>query len=164
MLNFLPTSLFHAVNLDVRSNERGAKPLNSAKALNGNFASPRQTLSGCQNDNDQKDRYFAAVDGGLRLRKGNTEQNLGPSVSNSSANIYQDHSGSDPEQNDHSFLINSGNDKKKQSAQTDYISQILESDGYSVTPNEVSSGCFYKFSPSILYVCSSYISFVFNRM
>ncbi|XP_044984477.1 uncharacterized protein LOC123451968 isoform X1 [Hordeum vulgare subsp. vulgare] len=125
-----------SVNLDVRSNERGAKPLNSAKVLNGNFASPRQSLSECQNDNDQKDKDFTAVHDGLRLRKGNKEQNSGTSVSNTSANIYEDHSGSDPEQNDHSFLINSGNDKKKPSAQTDYTPQFFESDGYSVTPNE----------------------------
>ena len=116
----------------------------------------RQSVSGGQNDNMQKDNDFAPVDG-LRQRKGNTEQNLGTSVSNASANIYQDHSGSDPEQNDHSFVINSGSHEKMLPTQADSTSQILESDGYSVTPNEVSSDCLYKPSSSYLiklyFVC-----------
>jgi sorting nexin-13 len=116
--------------------------LNSPKALNGNLSSTRQSVSGYQNDNLQKDKDFAAVDG-LRLRKGSTDQNLETSVSNASADMYQDHSGSDPEQNDYSFSINSGDHKKMLASQTDYASQILESDGYSVTPNEVRSDCFY---------------------
>ncbi|CAM0953536.1 unnamed protein product [Alopecurus aequalis] len=120
---------------DVRSNEKGAKPLNSPKALNGNLSTTRQSVSGYQNDNLQKDKDVAAADG-LRLRKGHTDQNLETSVSNASANTYQDHSGSDPEQNDYSFSINSGDHKKMLASQTDYTSQILESDGYSVTPNE----------------------------
>ncbi|XP_047094603.1 uncharacterized protein LOC124706983 [Lolium rigidum] len=124
-----------SVNLDVRSNEKGAKPLNSPKALNGNLSSTRQSVSGYQNDNLQKDKDFAAFDG-LRLRKGSTDQNLETSVSNASADMYQDHSGSDPEQNDYSFSINSGDHKKMLASQTDYTSQTLESDGYSVTPNE----------------------------
>ncbi|KAM0879426.1 hypothetical protein ACQ4PT_034239 [Festuca glaucescens] len=124
-----------SVNLDVRSNENGAKPLNSPKALNGNLSSMRQSVSGYQNDNLQKDKDFVAVDG-LRLRKGSTDQNLETSVSNASSDIYQDYSGSDPEQNDYSFSINSGDHKKMLASQTDYTSQILESDGYSVTPNE----------------------------
>uniref|UniRef100_A0ACD5T6T3 Uncharacterized protein n=1 Tax=Avena sativa TaxID=4498 RepID=A0ACD5T6T3_AVESA len=124
-----------SVNLDVRSNEKGAKLLNSPKALNGNLSSMRQSVSECQNDNVQNDKDFAAVDG-LRLRKGKTDQNLETSVSNSSANIYQDHSGSDPEQNDYSFSIKSGDHKKMLPSQTDYTSQVLESDGYSVTPND----------------------------
>ncbi|PNT70660.1 hypothetical protein BRADI_2g15390v3 [Brachypodium distachyon] len=120
-----------SVNLDVRSNDKGARPLNSSKALNGNLASTRQ-LSGCQHDTVDKDKDFA-VDG-LRLRKGSAEHNLGPNVSNTSTNIYQDDSGSDPEQNDHSFTINPGNHKKMLPSQTDYTSQI-ESDGYSVSGN-----------------------------
>jgi hypothetical protein len=133
--------------------------LNSPKALNGNLSTTRQSISGCQNDNLQKDKDFAAVDG-LRLRKGNTDQNLETSVSNASANSYQDHSGSDPEQNDYSFSINSGDHKKMLASQIEYTSQILESDGYSVTPNDVSSNSFYNYYHQFV-ISTEYILRVF---
>ncbi|XP_062232251.1 uncharacterized protein LOC133929495 isoform X2 [Phragmites australis] len=124
-----------SVSLDERSNEKNRKTLNSAERLDGNLMSGGQSSHGHKDDSVHKDWNFAASDG-LRFRKGNVEKNLGTSASNIAANLYQDNSGSDPEQNDYSFSINSGNPKKPLSSETDDTSQILVSDGYSVAPND----------------------------
>jgi sorting nexin-13 len=128
-----------SVNLDERSKEKNTKSFNSSQALNGNLVSASQSLHVHKDDTmpKEKDKDFDAVDG-LRSRKRNTEQNLGIGVGNTNANLHEDLSGSDPEQNEHSFIINSGNSKKTLSSETDYPPQSLESDGYSVAPNDVS--------------------------
>ncbi|KAF0923590.1 hypothetical protein E2562_006583 [Oryza meyeriana var. granulata] len=125
-----------SVNLDERSKEKNTKPFNSSQALNGNLVSASQSLRVHKDDTmpKEKDKDFDAVDGSRSKR--NMEQNLGISVSNTNANLYEDLSGSDSEQNEHSLLINSGNSKKTLSNETDYPPQSLESDGYSVTPND----------------------------
>ncbi|XP_062180540.1 uncharacterized protein LOC133884943 isoform X2 [Phragmites australis] len=120
---------------DERSNEKNRKAFNSSEALNVNLFSGGQSFHGHKDDTVHKDWDFAVSDG-LRFRKGNGEKNLGNSVSNTTANLYEDNSGSDPEQNDYSFSINSGNPKKLHSSETDDTSQVLESDGYSVAPND----------------------------
>lgn len=126
-----------SVNLDERSKEKNTKSFNSSQALNGNLVSASQSLHVHKDDTmpKEKDKDFDAVDG-LRSRKRNTEQNLGIGVGNTNANLHEDLSGSDPEQNEHSFIINSGNSKKTLSSETDYPPQSLESDGYSVAPND----------------------------
>ncbi|KAG8086531.1 hypothetical protein GUJ93_ZPchr0010g10236 [Zizania palustris] len=125
-----------SVSLDERSKEKYAKPFNSAP-LNGNSVSASHSLRAHKDDTMQKEknRDFAAIDG-LRSRKRNMEHNLGISASSTSANLCQDRSGSDPEQNEHSFLINPGDSKKMLSSETDNPPQILESDGCLVTPND----------------------------
>jgi sorting nexin-13 len=116
--------------------------LRSAEALRGNFISG-SSLHGHIDDSVRKDSDFAHDDG-LRYRKGNVGKNLGTSVSNTAASLYQDSSGSDPEQNDYSLSLNSGNTKKPLSSETNDTSQILEPDGYSVAHNDVSCSCFCK--------------------
>uniref|UniRef100_A0A0D9WK76 PX domain-containing protein n=1 Tax=Leersia perrieri TaxID=77586 RepID=A0A0D9WK76_9ORYZ len=125
-----------SVKLDERSKEKNTKSINSSQTLNGNLVSASQSKHLHKDDTvpKEKDTDFDAV-GGLRSRKGNMEQNLGIGVDKSNANLYEDLSGSDSEQNEHSFLINSGNSKKMLSSETDYPPQSLESDGYSVTHN-----------------------------
>jgi hypothetical protein len=90
-----------------------------------------------------KDSDFARNDG-LRFRKGNVGKNSGTSVSKTTADLYQDSSVSDPEQNDYSLSINSGNPKKPLSSETDGTSQFFEPDGYSLAPNDVSCNYFCK--------------------
>ncbi|XP_006655634.1 uncharacterized protein LOC102722219 [Oryza brachyantha] len=125
-----------SVNLDERSKEKNDKPFNSSQALKGNLVSSSQYLCVHKDDTMPKERDtdFDAVDG-LRSRKRNTEQNLGIGVGNTNTDLHEDLPGSDSEQNEHSFLINSGN-SKKMSSETDYQPQNLESDGCSVTPND----------------------------
>ncbi|OEL19894.1 hypothetical protein BAE44_0019087 [Dichanthelium oligosanthes] len=124
-----------SVSLDERSNGQNRKALNSSGALNGNFISGGHSFHGHKEDTVHKDLDFAAGDG-LRFRKGNAEKNLGNIVSDTTANLYQDNSGSDPEQNDYSFSIDSVNPKKLRSSETNDTSQISESDGFSVSPND----------------------------
>jgi sorting nexin-13 len=135
-------SYYLAVSLDERSNGKNIKALNSSGALNGNSISGGQSLHGHIDDTVHKDSDIACD--GLRFRKGNVNKNLGngvshttDSVSNTTANHYQDNSGSDPEQNDHSFSIDSLNPKKLRSTETNDTSQIPESGGFSVSPNDV---------------------------
>lgn len=130
-----------SVSLDERSNGKNIKALNSSGALNGNSISGGQSLHGHIDDTVHKDSGIACD--GLRFRKGNVNKNLGngvshttDSVSNTTANHYQDNSGSDPEQNDHSFSIDSLNPKKLRSTETNDTSQIPESGGFSVSPND----------------------------
>lgn len=135
------SSCYLAVNLDERSNGKHIKALNSPGTTNGNFVSGGQSLHE-HIDTVHKDSDIAGD--GLRFRKGNVNKNLGNSVSHTTdsvrdttTNHYQDNSGSDPEQNDHSFSIDSVNPKKLRSSETSDISQISESDGFSVSPNDV---------------------------
>lgn len=112
--------------------------MNSSGALNGNLISGGQSLHGRIDDTVHKDSDIAGD--GLRFRKGNVNKNLGhttDSVRDTTANHYQDNSGSDPEQNDHSFSIDAVNPKKLRSSETNDTSQISESDGFSVSPNDV---------------------------
>jgi len=116
--------------------------LNSSGALNGNLISGGQSLHGHIDDTVHKDSDIAGA--GLRFRKGNVNKNLGNSVSHTTdsvrdttANHYQDNSGSDPEQNDHCFSIDAVNPKKLRSSETNDTSPISESDGFSVSPNDV---------------------------
>lgn len=138
-------SCYLAASLDERSNGKNRKALNSSGAFNGNVISGGQSSHGHKEDTMHKDLDIAAGDG-LRFRKGNVEKNLGNSfshttcsVSDTSANRYQDNSGSDPEQNDYSFSIDSVNPKKLHSNETNDTSQISGSDGFSVSPNDVGS-------------------------
>ncbi|KAL6848737.1 hypothetical protein ACP4OV_021320 [Aristida adscensionis] len=123
-----------SVRLDEKSSQRNRKALNPSEASNGNFVSGSQSFHGHKDDTVHKDQDFTCG-GGLRFRKGNVDNGLGNS-NNTSVNLYQDNSGSDPEQNDYSFSINSGNPKKLHSIDTDDASQVLESDGYSVASND----------------------------
>lgn len=120
--------------------------MNSYGALNGNFISVGQSFHGHKDNTVDKD--FVVSDG-LRSRKGNVENNLGNSAGNTTysvcdttANLYQDNSGSDPEQNDYSLSIDSVNPKKLRSSETNDTPQILGSDGFSVSPNDVGSSYF----------------------
>ncbi|KAG0519417.1 hypothetical protein BDA96_09G262400 [Sorghum bicolor] len=130
-----------SVRLDERSNGKNVKALNSSGALNGNLISGGQSLHGHTGNTVHKDSDIAGD--GLRFRKGNVNKNLGNSVSHTidsvrdtTANHYQDNSGSDPEQNDHSFSIDSVNPRKLRSSETNDTSQISESDGFSwMAPN-----------------------------
>nr|CAB3460613.1 unnamed protein product [Digitaria exilis] len=129
-----------SASLDERSNGKHGKSMNSYGALNGNFISGSQSFHGHKDHTMHND--FAASDG-LRSRKGNVEKNLGNSVGNktnsvcdTTANLYQDNSGSDPEQNDYSLSIDSVNPKKLRSSETNDTPQILGSDGFSVSPND----------------------------
>ncbi|CAN6336682.1 unnamed protein product [Urochloa humidicola] len=131
-----------SVGLDERSNGKNRKTLNSSGALNGNFISGGQSFHGHKDNTTHKDLNFAVSDG-LRSRKGNVEKNLGNSVGNTTnsvcdttTNLYQDNSGSDPEQNDYSFSIDSVNPKKLRSSETNDTPQILGSDGFSAYPND----------------------------
>ncbi|GJN15336.1 hypothetical protein PR202_gb02238 [Eleusine coracana subsp. coracana] len=122
-----------SVGLDERSNEKDRRALRSAEALSGNLISG----SSLHRQNDipvHKDLDFAHEDG-LRFRKGNAVKNSGTSISNTTAILDQDNSGSDPELNDYSLSINSGNPKKQLPSETEDTSQIWEPDGYSVAPN-----------------------------
>ena len=99
-------------------------------------------MHGHIDDTVHKDSDIAGA--GLRFRKGNVNKNLGNSVSHTTdsvrdttANHFQDNSGSDPEQNDHSFSIDAVNPKKLRSSETNDTSKISESDGFSVSPNDV---------------------------
>ncbi|KAF8716456.1 hypothetical protein HU200_026336 [Digitaria exilis] len=129
-----------SASLDERSNGKHGKAMNSYGALNGNFISGSQSFHGHKDHTMHND---FAVNDGLRSRKGNVEKNLGNSVANktnsvcnTTANLYQDNSGSDPEQNDYSLSIDSVNPKKLRSSETNDTPQILGSDGYSwMAPN-----------------------------
>nr|CAB3464334.1 unnamed protein product [Digitaria exilis] len=129
-----------SASLDERSNGKHGKAMNSYGALNGNFISGSQSFHGHKDHTMHND---FAVNDGLRSRKGNVEKNLGNSVANktnsvcnTTANLYQDNSGSDPEQNDYSLSIDSVNPKKLRSSETNDTPQILGSDGYSLSPND----------------------------
>ncbi|XP_025806448.1 uncharacterized protein LOC112885000 [Panicum hallii] len=131
-----------SVSLDERSNGKNRKALNSSGALNGNLISEGQSFHGHKDNTVRKDLDFTVGDG-LRSRKGNVENNLANSAGNmtnsacdTTANLYQDNSGSDPEQNDYSFSIDSVNPKKLRPSETSDTSQMLESDGFSVSPND----------------------------
>lgn len=144
----MPISCYLAVSSDERSNGKNRKALNSSGAFNGNVISGGQSFHEHIDDTVHKDLDIAAGDG-LRFRKGNVEKNLGNSVSHTTcsvsdttANRYQDNSGSDPEQNDYSFSVDSVNPKKLRSSETNDTSQISESDGFSVSPNDVGSNYF----------------------
>ena len=123
--------------------------MNAPGALNGNLISGDQSFHGHKDNTVSKDLDFA-VGGGLRSRKGNVEKNLANSSGNmtnsvcdTTANLYQDNSGSDTEQNDYSFSIDSVNyPKKLRQSETNDTSQMLESDGFSVSPNDVGSNYF----------------------
>lgn len=116
--------------------------MRSAEALSGNLISGNSLP--VHKDNSVHKHWDFARDDGLRFRKGNVEKTSGTSISNTAANLYQDNSGSDPEQNDYSLSINSGNPKKPLSSESNDTSPILEPDGYSLTPNDVSCNCFCK--------------------
>ncbi|CAL4909749.1 unnamed protein product [Urochloa decumbens] len=131
-----------SVSLDERPNGKNRKALNSSGALNGNFISGGQSFHGHKDNTVHKDVDFAVSDG-LKSRKGNVEKNLGNNVSNTTnsvcdttTNLYHDNSGSDPEQNDYSFSIDSVNPKKLRPSETNDTSQILGSDGFSVSPDD----------------------------
>ncbi|KAG2617228.1 hypothetical protein PVAP13_3NG179279 [Panicum virgatum] len=132
-----------SVSLDERSTGKNRKALNAPGALNGNLISGDQSFHGHKDNTVSKDLDFAVGDG-LRSRKGNVEKNLSNSSGNmtnsvcdTTANLYQDNSGSDPEQNDYSFSIDSVNyPKKLRQSETNDTSQMLESDGFSVSPND----------------------------
>uniref|UniRef100_K3Z3A6 PX domain-containing protein n=1 Tax=Setaria italica TaxID=4555 RepID=K3Z3A6_SETIT len=124
-----------SVGLDERSNGKSRKVLNSSGALNGSFISGGQSFHGHTDNTVHKDLDFAVSDG-LRYRKGNVEKNLGNSVCDTTTNLYLDNSGSDPEQNDYSFSIDSVNPKKMRSSETNETPQLLGSDGFSVSPND----------------------------
>ncbi|WVZ99728.1 hypothetical protein U9M48_044989 [Paspalum notatum var. saurae] len=131
-----------SVSLDDRSNGKNRKTSNSSGASNGRFLSGGQSVHGYIDDVVHQDLDFAAGDG-LRFRKGNVEKNLGSNVrsttngvNNTAADLYQDNSESDPEENDFSFSIDSVNPKKLRSVETNDTSQISESDGFSVSPND----------------------------
>ena len=123
--------------------------MNAPGVLNGNLISGGQSFHGHKDNTARKDLDFAVGDG-LRSRKGNVEKNLANSSGNmtnsvcdTTANLYQDNSGSDPEQNDYSFSIDSVNyPKKLRQSETNDTSQMLESDGFSVSPNDVGSNYF----------------------
>ncbi|CAL5096463.1 unnamed protein product [Urochloa decumbens] len=131
-----------SVSLDERPNGKNRKALNSSGALNGNFISGGQSFHDHKDNTLHKDVDFAVSDG-LRSRKGNMEKNLGNNISNTTnsvcnttTNLYQDNSGSDPEQNDYSFSIDSVNPKKPRPSETNDTSQILGFDGFSVSPDD----------------------------
>ncbi|CAN6327120.1 unnamed protein product [Urochloa humidicola] len=131
-----------SVSLDERPNGKNRNVLNSSGALNGNFISGGQSFHGHEDNAVHKDVDFAVSDG-LRSRKGNVEKNLGNSVSNTTnsvrnttTNLYQDNSGSDHEQNDYSLSIDAVNPKKLRPNETNDTSQILGSDGFSVSPDD----------------------------
>lgn len=143
---------------------KSRKVSNSSGALNGSFVSGGQSIPGHTDNIVHKDLDFGVSDG-LRYRKGNVEKNSGNSVGNTTnsvcdttANLYQDISGSDPEQNDYSFSIDSVNPKKMRSSETNETPQLLGSDGFSVSPSEVGSSYFL---PNLLLlgfqICSSCI-------
>ena len=123
--------------------------MNAPGVLNGNLISGDQSLHGHKDNTVSKDLDFAVGDG-LRSRKGNVEKNLANSSGNmtnsvfdTTANLYHDNSGSDPGQNDYSFSIDSVNyPKKLRQSKTNDTSQMLESDGFSVSPNDVGSNYF----------------------
>jgi sorting nexin-13 len=126
--------------------------------LRGNFISG-SSLHGHKDDSVRKDLDFARDDG-LRNRKGNVGNNLGTSVSKTVASLYQDSSGSDPEQNDYSLSINSGNTKKSLSSETDDTSQNLEPDGYSLAHNDVSCSCFCKLLTLFWHFLNTIVFFI----
>jgi sorting nexin-13 len=127
--------------------------LRSAEALREDLISGN-SLHGHKDSSVCKDSDFARNDG-LRFRKGNVGKNPGTSVSKTTANLYQDSSGSDPEQNDYSLSINSGNPKKPLSSETDDTSQFFEPDGYSLAPNDVSCNYFCKLFNLFLLLLSN---------
>jgi len=117
--------------------------LNAPGVLNGNLISGGQSFHGHKGNTARKDLDFAVGDG-LRSRKGNVEKNLANSAGNMTNSVC-DTSGSDPEQNDYSFSIDSVNyPKKLRQSETNDTSQMLESDGFSVSPNDVGSNYFQR--------------------
>ncbi|TVU20132.1 hypothetical protein EJB05_36325 [Eragrostis curvula] len=121
-----------SVHLDEKSKEKDRKALRYVETLSGNLI-PGSSLHG--HNSVHKDWDFAGDDG-LRFRKGNVEKNAVTNVNSTTSNLYQDNSGSDPEQNDYSLSINSANPKKPLSSETDGTSHILEPDGHSLPPND----------------------------
>jgi len=115
--------------------------MNAPGALNGNLISGDQSFHGHKGNTARKDLDFAVGDG-LRSRKGNVEKNLANSAGNMTNSVCDTTSGSDPEQNDYSFSIDSVNPKKLCPSETNDTSQMLESDGFSVSPNDVGSNYF----------------------
>ena len=115
--------------------------MNAAGVLNGNLISGGQSFQ--HKDNTARKDLDFAVGDGLRSRKGNVEKNLANSAGNMTNSVC-DTSGSDPEQNDYSFSIDSVNPKKLCPSETNDTSQMLESDGFSVSPNDVGSNYFQR--------------------
>ena len=118
--------------------------MNAPGVLNGNLISGGQSFHGHKDNTARKDLDFAVGDG-LRSRKGNVEKNLANSAGNMTNSVCDTTSGSDPEQNDYSFSIDSVNyPKKLRQSETNDTSQMLESDGFSVSPNDVGSNYFQR--------------------